>query len=491
MQRSMKITSLIVPVLLLSACLETGSGGSTPPPPPPAPPGWQTEEHVDLSDSELVTNPRIFVDDVGNGFVFWLQWTGSDNRLLAGRYNTVDGWLGTGAIAMDGATIFHLDAAFDSNGNALATWVARESDAMVPPNYTWTVRARYYDAATDTWDVDTAILDTTTTGALLAPKVDFSPDGNAMVLWEAQVIPYQSGIASGFIGRIDSAFYNASAEPGSRWGASVPVSDDNTRDAAGTSFGFDSNGNAIAVWRKDSVDPALFQDMGNNWHVWASRYTPQTGWGPASHLEDNPVFGSESGIFRAEVAVDGAGNALAVWAQWDEATPTSSIWYNRYNAGAGWGTATLLENNSGDINSVDLAMNDDGTAAVVWRQSVTGMSGSHVWARIFETDSGWQTAAEVHGFTDGVSVNTPRATVAANGDIFSVWSVHPGDVWSIHANRYDSINGWGNAQAIETLGERAIDPDIVADPGGNAAAVWRQYDASNITHVWGNLYLAQ
>lgn len=43
------------------------------------------------------------------------------------------------------------------------------------------------------------------------------------------------------------------------------------------------------------------------------------------------------------VALDSAGNAIAVWQQADGGT--DGLWYNRYESGT-WGTATLIETNN-------------------------------------------------------------------------------------------------------------------------------------------------
>ena len=79
--------------------------------------------------------------------------------------------------------------------------------------------------------------------------------------------------------------------------------------------------------------------------------------------------------------MDGNGNALAVWYQSDGTH--DSIWANRYVVGTGWGNATLIEtDNAGDGAPPQIAMDGDGNALAVWLQS--DGTRYNVWANRFE-----------------------------------------------------------------------------------------------------------
>src|SRR5512141_2873767 len=60
-------------------------------------------------------------------------------------------------------------------------------------------------------------------------------------------------------------------------------------------------------------------------------------WGTATLIETN----NAGPAHVPQVAVDGSGNALAVWQQHDGTR--YNLWSNRYTAGAGWGGAALIE----------------------------------------------------------------------------------------------------------------------------------------------------
>lgn len=77
---------------------------------------------------------------------------------------------------------------------------------------------------------------------------------------------------------------------------------------------------------------------------------------------------------NASVAVDGNGNAIAVWTRTEGAVTT--VWGNLYLVGTGW-TATPQPISSG-ANSASapyVAVNAAGVAIAVWREA------NKIWAR--------------------------------------------------------------------------------------------------------------
>ena len=133
--------------------------------------------------------------------------------------------------------------------------------------------------------------------------------------------------------------------------------------------------------------------------------------------------------------MDGSGNAVAVWQQWDGTR--YNIWSNYYVSGTGWGTAQLIE-----------------------------------------TDNAW-------------SANKPQVAVDASGNAVAVWEQSDSKRWNIWANRYVSGIGWGTAQLIETDNAGGTStPQVAVDGNGNAMAVWYQWDGTR-NNIWANRFLAQ
>src|SRR6266550_1030218 len=96
--------------------------------------------------------------------------------------------------------------------------------------------------------------------------------------------------------------------------------------------------------------------------VWGSSFLvphylyAQTGWGTATSLGQN--FTPKAQV--PKIAMDPQGNAIAVWQQGD-ASGIMSIWANRYDVASGtWGTATLIESNSGTAFLPHVGMDNNG-----------------------------------------------------------------------------------------------------------------------------------
>ena len=103
-------------------------------------------------------------------------------------------------------------------------------------------------------------------------------------------------------------------------------------------------------------------------------------WGTAQLIETDNVDDAAS----PQIAVDGSGNALAVWYQSDGTR--TNIWANRFSAGA-WGTAQLIETtNAGQALFPQIAVNGIGNAIAVWYQTETDLITSRrdIWANRFD-----------------------------------------------------------------------------------------------------------
>jgi hypothetical protein len=82
-----------------------------------------------------------------------------------------------------------------------------------------------------------------------------------------------------------------------------------------------------------------------------------------------------------QIALDAAGNALAVWTQSDGTR--DNIWSNRYTVGSGWGTAELIEtDDAGDATAPQIALDTAGNALAVW-YLFDGIQ-NHLWSNRFE-----------------------------------------------------------------------------------------------------------
>ena len=203
------------------------------------------------------------------------------------------------------------------------------------------------------------------------------------------------------------------------WGTAELIETNNVGDAVQPKIAVGGGGHAMAVWE---------QDDGTRRNIWANRYTAGSGWGTAELIESD----NAGTAVEAQIAVDGSGNALAVWVQ-DSGT-RFNIWANRYVVGSGWGTAVLIEtDNAGDAGSAQIAVDGSGNALAVWGQS--DGTRTNIWANRYTVGSGWGAAVLIE--TDNVGdAGTPQIAVDANGNAQAVWVQSDGTRNNIWVNRY-------------------------------------------------------
>ena len=263
----------------------------------------------------------------------------------------------------------------------------------------------------------------------------------------------------------------------SGWGTAVLLETDDSGDAWPPQVAVDDSGNATVVWcQRDDT----------RFNVWSNRYIIGMGWNSPTLIETN----NSGGAADPQVAVDGSGNAIAVWSQSDDVS--NNIWSNRYVVGLGWGTATLIEtNDSGPASNPQVAVDDSGNAIAVWQQSDNIHYTNHysIWSNRYIVGTGWGTATTIGTSEWGDCVDA-QVAVDDSGNATAVWEQSyldgPIHIWSI---RYVVGEGWGTAAPIETdtLGF-SFRPQVATDHLGNAIAVWDRYDGFG-KNVWSNRYV--
>ncbi|RJF96460.1 hypothetical protein D3870_21820 [Noviherbaspirillum cavernae] len=381
--------------------------------------------------------------------------SGTGGEKLAGTrsltFTTRDGAWKTAQLTEtdDADTARDPQIAVDAGGNALAVW--SQSDGT-----RFNILANRYTAGSG-WGSAQAIETGNASGAFV-PHIAIDAGGNAIAVWCQ---------TDGTRFSIWANRYSA----GSGWGSAQLIESDNASDAYDPRIAFDAAGNALVVWT---------QSDGTRFNVWANRYTVGTGWGAAQLIETD----NAGDALFPRIAIDGSGNALAVWQQSDGAQ--IDIRANRYTVGAGWGTAQLIETgNAGDARLPQIAFDASGNALAVWTQS-DGTRYS-IWSNRYTAGSGWGTPQLVE--TDNADhAFDPQIAIDAGGNALAVWTQSDGTRVNVWANRYTTGKGWGTAQLLETEnGGDASNPQIAFDAAGNALAVWTQDDGTR-NNIWGSRY---
>ncbi|MBL4712227.1 MAG: hypothetical protein JKX75_06975 [Gammaproteobacteria bacterium] len=302
-----------------------------------------------------------------------------------------------------------------------------------------------------------ALIETDTVNDAINPQIAIDAAGNATAVWP-------QGDGTRF--NIWSNRYTA----GSGWGTAELIETDNTGNADAPTITVNAAGVAIAIWR---------QFDGTRFNIWSNRYVVGSGWGTAE-LVENDNTGS---ALDPKIAMDTNGNALAVWPQGDGVE--DNIWSNRYVVGTGWGTPEKIESTSINAKEAQISMDASGNALAVWVQPSTAQESA--WSNRYVVGSGWGTAVLIETDSAG-STKNPQIAVDNNGNALAVWGQSDGTRDNVMANRYTVGSGWGTAELIETDNAgNATDPQIAVDAGGNALAVWGQFDGS-ADNIMSNRY---
>jgi hypothetical protein len=337
----------------------------------------------------------------------------------------------------------------DPNGNAFAIWVQNGGGSY--PDI-WTNR---YVASTG-WELPTLMENSDTNVGV--PSVAAQDNGNAIAVW-----PQTDGIRD--------SIWASRYVVGTGWSTPVLIETDNAGHAYAPSVAIDASGNAIAVWHQ-------YDGVRNN--IWANRYVAGGGWGTATLIETS----TESASYPL-IAVNGGGDAIVVWDQFDGARNNS--WANRYVVGSGWGVATLIETeNLGSAVSQSIAMDATGNGVAAWVQS--DGTRYNLWANRYDVVTGWGAATLIENDNTGDVIQGSPVVMDGNGNAMVVWSQFDGTRSNVWANRYVVGSGWGGATLIETDNTgSASSPSIAMNASGDAVAVWDQSDGTR-TNIWANRY---
>ena len=146
----------------------------------------------------------------------------------------------------------------------------------------------------------------------------------------------------------------------------------------------DGIGNGIVVWQQDYQEP--------DWssRITANYFTPTGGWGTARPIEDSLSYSLEP-----HVAMNDNGTAMVVWLGSAYGTePVSGIWSLRYTPTDGWEPEPVLIEALGDFSTSDshpqVAVDPLDDALVVWR--AYGTNEDHIWSSHYTPDEGWDTS---------------------------------------------------------------------------------------------------
>jgi len=187
---------------------------------------------------------------------------------------------------------------------------------------------------------------------------------------------------------------------------------------------------------------------------------------------------------NADVAIDGAGNALAVWREVLESPPGSlrnAVWGSRYTAGGAWSARTTIDR--GVENAIDprVALNAAGVGCAAFAQVQANVL-DLVTARF---DGVWLSALGIETANGGAD----SARVALGADNAAVVAFRQADNTGsrIRAARTDATGTWVANDGLD-LAAPSTGPELALTPAGTATVTWVQNASAASPTLWSSRF---
>lgn len=211
-------------------------------------------------------------------------------------------------------------------------------------------------------------------------------------------------------------------------------------------------------------------------------------WSAAGVLGDRPVPIDAA----PQLAVNAAGEAVAVWPQRVDARASGAIVGSSYRAGR-WSTPYVIRTSIGGATAPLVGIDDAGNAVVVWRDTDTdGQPGqAHAMWSARGTRRGDGTLVWTSGFklpAGAEALDTYALAVAPDGRATLAWRELLPAAGDLPAQRNlvaaegDGIT-WSAAVAVEATDGDVDHPVIAAGPGGTTVLAWQQAGDSGSPQV--------
>ena len=280
----------------------------------------------------------------------------------------------------------------------------------------------------------------------LAPQVGIDASGDAVAVWARYAGSH-------------TIVQSASRPAGGAWQQPVDLSAMG-RDATEPQVAVDPAGNAVAVWARSD----------------GSHTIVQSAWQPAGGAWQQPLDLSTAGqnAKAPQVAIDPAGNAVAVWARY---SGTKFIIQSASRpAGGAWTPAVDLSAEGQNAEAPQVALDLAGDAVAAWARF--DGSKSIIQSASRAAGGAWEIPHDLSA--TGASAETPQVALDPAGNAVAVWSRANGGLTSIIQAASRSAGGpWQPPVDLSSVGlVAAEEPQVAVDPAGNAVAVWTLSDGS-------------
>lgn len=316
---------------------------------------------------------------------------------------------------------------------------------------------------------------TATQGISAPPKIAVDGCGNAVAIWSI-------GDSSNNLFFLQSATLRSGSN---QWSNPVIVTTNLTagQEVVVPVIAMNSCGNGVATW-------GLLVAT-DTYAVQAATFSFDSGWSTPVFLTD--LQPGQSAEDSTQVAIDGCGNAIAIWGFFEPSTNSTGVQSATLRSGSDrWSTpiyATSGLTNGQSIAQPQIVMDNIGNAVSVWGLEVSTNVFIIQAVRLPFGSLSWSTPTNLtpdylSGFPAGAS---PQITVDGCGNISAIWGLSRANRTSVETAVLPfGSTEWGvpvNLTPDETAGQIIFGPQISADSNGNIVALWPLVDLNTSSLV--------
>lgn len=435
--------------------------------------GWGTPVRLDYGTNNT-GSVTVGLDNAGNALAAWVETEAGQNHVVARRYAAGSGWGNFLHLETTLSTAFSVSVAVDSGGNAVVAWIEWDGIANV-----WADR---YDNATG-WGTSTNIESQTTDAHYWVGVQAAANNGTAAVVWamDGPAGDTQSIWANSFIRHVG-------------WGTESDVDGitGTTYLPTAANVAVDSTGNATIVFQVQytGISPYEYAPYGVRYDTFN---------GAASGVSQLDSYRTSSGV--PIVALDPAGNGLAVWNYNENSDPTqparNGILANRYTAGSGWAGWWQAQQAEWDQNLapywLQLEANAQGDAIFSWTQNDGPIVNGY--ASLYTPAGGWSPPALVERMNYS-SVTEEWSAIDGQGNALVLFRTSDGTQYNVYATYYSFTSGWGSPHRVDNAaGSNKFWLRVALNRDGDGIAGWQEYNGvqwqaytaffNGTTQTWG------
>lgn len=430
------------------------------------------KDPVQFSSDNAWASPyaQLAVNKHGDGIAAWQQYSLDDGStgIWIAHFSKRKGWGKPKRI--DKTTVGQVgnppSVAINERGDAIVAWPVFNFTSS-PLSTVW---SRYYDHQHG-WKKPVKIQDDDADA--YSPLVVIDERGNAIAIWNQTNPVYDRT-------NIYANYYKKDRG----WTRSALIQSDNSILATDAALTINEKGTAVAMWSQFDSN----QDQAQTGLV-TRFFVPGKGW-------QTPEFVTNEDAGSPSIALDERGNAMVAWTTLNPETFQYNVEARLRQAKGKWSENQSIQSDPYvDSSNVQVALNNEGNALVVWlgeESSDFGSNSINVYSNHYTKGSGWSTDETVD---EAAPYTEPQLAMDEHGSAIAVWektSQGPNPYVSFHdiyAYHYSPDYGWDSNQVIENYDADSVYPKVAMSENGDALAIWEQTDNNNAgPTLWSNQF---